>query len=367
MTGPVSSTPVTEAKRAVVVGVGLIGGSIALGLRKAGWHVTGIDHDADRLAIAVSSGVVDAATSIEEVSGGDLGVVAIPVGTAAAAVQKLLDAGLNVVTDVGSVKAPIAAAVDDPRFVPGHPMAGSEQDGLEGASADMFSGASWVLSPTPSTDDTAFATVREMAVTLGAHAIAIPAERHDMLVAVVSHVPHLTAATLMSLADGRAIEHRALLRLAAGGFRDMTRIAAGHPAIWPDICAENADAIVDVLDELQMELGRVRDTIAGRDRTDLLQRLEAARIARRNLPTTVSAPDQMTEMRVPVLDRQGEIAAIAALAADLDVNIYDLEIAHSTEGPRGVVVLLIETAMAERFQGGLMALGYRPSSQALEA
>jgi prephenate dehydrogenase len=347
--------------------VGLIGGSIALGLRKAGWHVTGIDNNADRLGLAVSSGVIDDMMSLEDVDGGELGVVAIPVGHVAGAVQALLDAGLDVVTDVGSVKAPIAAAIDDPRFVPGHPMAGSEQDGLAGASADMFSGATWVLCPTTSTDDAAFASVREVAVSLGAHAIAIPADRHDMLVAVVSHVPHLTAATLMSLADGRAVEHRALLRLAAGGFRDMTRIAAGHPAIWPDICAENADAIVDVLDELRVELGRVRDTIAGRDRNDLLQRLEAARTARRNLPTTVSAPDQMTEVRVPVLDRQGEIAAIAALAADLDVNIYDLEIAHSTEGPRGVVVLLIETAMAERLQGGLMALGYRPSLQALEA
>ena len=311
--------------------------------------------------------MIDDIADLAAVAGGDLGVVAIPVGDVAGVVQQLLDAGLDVVTDVGSVKAPIAAAIDDPRFVPGHPMAGSEQDGLDGASADMFSGATWVLSPSPTTDDAAFATVREMAVTLGAHAIAIPAERHDMLVAVVSHVPHLTAATLMSLADGRAVEHRALLRLAAGGFRDMTRIAAGHPAIWPDICAENADAIVDVLDELQAELGRVRDTIAGRDRDDLLQRLESARVARRNLPTTVSRPDAITEMRVPVLDRQGEIAAIAALAADLDVNIYDLEIAHSTEGPRGVIVLLIDTAMAERFQGGLMALGYRPSMQPLEA
>ncbi len=357
----------TEAKRAVVVGVGLIGGSIALGLRKAGWYVTGVDTDADRLALAVGSGVIDDITSLEEVDGGALGVVAIPVGDVAGVVQSLLDAGLDVVTDVGSVKAPIVAAIDDPRFVPGHPMAGSEQDGLTGASEDMFSGATWVLCPTSSTDGVAFASVREMAVSLGAHAIAIPAARHDMLVAVVSHVPHLTAATLMRLADGRAVEHRALLRLAAGGFRDMTRIAAGHPAIWPDICAENADAIVDVLDELRVELGRVRDAIADRDRDGLLERLEAARIARRNLPTTVSAPDKMTEVRVPMLDRQGEIAAIAGLAADLDVNIYDLEIAHSTEGPRGVAVLLIETALAERLQGGLMALGYRPSSQALDA
>jgi len=349
------------------VGVGLIGGSIALGLRKAGWRVTGVDRSPEVLAAAAGSGVIDDIAELDDVGECDLAVVAIPVGDVAAVVRRLLHAGAAVVTDVGSVKGPIAAAIDDPRFVPGHPMAGSEQDGLEGASVDMFSGATWVLCPTPTTDDAAFAMVRDTVAKFGAHPIAIQPARHDSLVAVVSHVPHLTAATLMQIADGRAVEHRALLRLAAGGFRDMTRVAAGHPAIWPDICAENADAIVDVLDELQAELARVRNTIAGRDRDALLERLESARIARRNLPTTVSLPEDMTEMRVPVLDRQGEIAAIAALAADLDVNIYDLEIAHSTEGPRGVVLLIIETAMAERLQGGLMALGYRPSMQALEA
>lgn len=357
----------TESRHAVVVGIGLIGGSIALGLRKAGWRVTGVDRDREVLATAAGSGVIDDIADLEAVGGCDLAVVAIPVGDVAAVVQRLLNGGAAVVTDVGSVKGPVAAAIDDPRFVPGHPMAGSEQDGLEGASVDMFSGATWVLCPTPTTDDAAFAMVRDTVTRLGAHAIAIQPARHDSLVAVVSHVPHLAAATLMQIADGRAVEHRALLRLAAGGFRDMTRVAAGHPAIWPDICAENAEAIVDVLDELQVELARVRDTIAERDRAGLLERLESARVARRNLPTTVSLPENMTEMRVPILDRQGELAAIASLAADLDVNIYDLEIAHSTEGPRGVVLLIIETAMAERLQGGLMALGYRPSMQALEA
>jgi len=358
---------VTGSRHAVIVGIGLIGGSVALGLRKAGWRVTGVDRDADRLATAAGSGVIDDIAALEDVDGCDLAVVAIPVGDVAEVVRHLLDAGAAVVTDVGSVKGPVADAIDDPRFVPGHPMAGSEQDGLEGASVDLFSGTTWVLCPTAATDDTAFAAVRETVASLGAHAIAIPPERHDSLVAVVSHVPHLAAATLMQIADDRAVEHRALLRLAAGGFRDMTRVAAGHPAIWPDICAENADAIVAVLDELMAELARVRDTIAEGDRETLLARLEAARVARRNLPTTVSFPEEITEMRVPVLDRQGEIAAIAALAADLDVNIYDLEIAHSVEGPRGVVMLLIETAMAERLQGGLMVLGYRPSTRPLEA
>lgn len=347
----------------MVVGVGLIGGSVGMALRQAGWHVTGVDLDPERIAAAIDVGAIDVGGVLGEC---DLAIIATPVSVVGSLARDALEAGAAVVTDVGSVKAPIADLVDDSRFVPGHPMAGSEQDGLDGAFADMFSGATWVLCPTDVTDDAAFAEVRGVVASLGAQVIVMPPARHDTLVAVVSHVPHLTAATLMRLADGRAEEHRALLRLAAGGFRDMTRIAAGHPAIWPDICAQNQGAITDVLDELIRELGSLREVVAGGETDNLLEHLESARQARMNLPTTVPVAEQMAEMRIPVLDRQGEIAAIATLAADLDVNIYDLEIAHSSEGPRGVVVVLVESAMAERFRGGLMVQGYRPSIRPLD-
>lgn len=346
----------------MVVGVGLIGGSVGLALRDIGWHVIGVDQDETNLAEAIEIGAIDEAGELGEC---DLAVIATPVNSVAALATAALEAGAAMVTDVGSVKGPITALVDDPRFVPGHPMAGSEQDGLAGASADMFSGAMWVLCPTEGTDDAAFAEVRGVVAALGAQVIVMPPERHDTLVAVVSHVPHLTAATLMRVAEGRAEEHRSLLRLAAGGFRDMTRVAAGHPAIWPDICTQNRGAITDVLDELIRELAGLRDVVANGETEQLLGHLEAARQARRNLPTTAPSSEQMSEMRIPVLDRQGEIAAVATLAADLDVNIYDLEIAHSAEGPRGVIVVLVESAMAERFQGGLMVLGYRPSIRPL--
>lgn len=357
----------SSAKRAVVAGVGLIGGSIGLALRERGWEVVGVDVDAESLDRARELGAIDAALSLDEVGPCDLAVVATPVDHVAGLVDRLLAAGAAVVTDVGSVKGPVAAAVDDHRFVPGHPMAGSEQDGIDGAMASLFSGATWVLCPTERTGDDAFVTVRDLVVALGGNPIAMEPERHDQLVAVVSHVPHLTAATLMGVAEGRSVEHRALLRLAAGGFRDMTRVAAGHPAIWPDICVQNAEAIVDVLDQLIAELAEVRGVVAGRDRELLLERLEAARIARRNLPTTVPAGGAMSEMRVPIKDQRGELAALFSLAAELDVNVYDVEIAHSAEGPRGVVVLVIESAVAERYLGGLMARGYRPSLQAIES
>ena len=127
-----------------------------------------------------------------------------------------------------------------PGFVGGHPMAGSEQVGIDGADPDLFVGATWVLTPTATTDPDAYARLQSVVTSLGAEVLALPPSSTTRLVAMVSHVPHLTAATLMNLADRAAEEHGALLRLAAGGFRDMTRIAAGQPGIWPDVCAENA-------------------------------------------------------------------------------------------------------------------------------
>jgi prephenate dehydrogenase len=281
-------------------------------------------------------------------------------------VSRALNSTSGLVTDVGSVKASITDTVDSPRFVGGHPMAGSEQEGVEGADADLFEGAVWVLTPTAATDDGAYAFVRSVVSSLGADVVALAPERHDALVAVVSHVPHLTAATLMHLADERAEEHRALLRLAAGGFRDMTRIAAGHPGIWPDICAENRTAIVEMLDRLIAGLGDMRAAVEKSDRGALLSVLERAQLARRNLPARVARPDQLCEVRVPVQDRAGVLADVTTLAAELDVSIADLEIAHSSEGDRGVLILLVPAERAERFQGGLLARGYRPAVRTLE-
>jgi prephenate dehydrogenase len=350
------------AGRANVIGTGLIGGSIGLALRRLGLRVTGTDVDADRADRARALGALDDVGLAPEA---DITFVAVPVGAIPTEVARALEETSGLVTDVGSVKGSITDAIDSPRFVGGHPMAGSEQDGVDGADPDLFEGAVWVLTPTATTDDDAYASVRSIVSSLGADVVALPPERHDALVAVVSHVPHLTAATLMHLADERAEEHRALLRLAAGGFRDMTRIAAGHPGIWPDICAENRAAIVDMLDRLIAGLGDMRAAVEKADRQSLLSVLERAQLARRNLPARVAQPNELCEVRVPVQDRAGVLADVTTLAAELDVSIADLEIAHSSEGERGVLILLVPADRAERLQGGLLARGYRPAVSTL--
>jgi prephenate dehydrogenase len=351
------------AGRANVIGTGLIGGSIGLALRRLGVHVTGADADSSRAERALTLGALD---SVGVDPRADITFVAVPVGAIPDSVRRALDETSGLVTDVGSVKGSITDAIDAPRFVGGHPMAGSEQDGVDGADPDLFEGAVWVLTPTPTTDDGAFASVRSIVSSLGADVVALSPERHDALVAVVSHVPHLTAATLMHLADERAEEHRALLRLAAGGFRDMTRIAAGHPGIWPDICSENRVAIVEMLDRLIAGLTDMRVAVDKSDRDTLLAVLERAHTARRNLPARVAQPDELCEVRVPVLDRAGVLADVTTLAAELDVSIADLEIAHSSEGDRGVLILLVPADRAERMHGGLVARGYRPAVRTLQ-
>ncbi len=359
-------TGLDPSARAMVVGVGLIGGSIGLALRRAGWTVLGRDVSMANLDAAIAVGAIDAAAPPGPVDDIAVSFVATPVGVIVDAVRETLHDTKGVVTDAGSVKSPLLELFTEPRFVGGHPMAGSELDGVSGARADLFEGRTWVLTPVPTTEDDALATVSSVVASFGADVVSLPPERHDSMVAVVSHVPHLTAASLMGLADERSSEHRGLLRLAAGGFRDMTRIASGQPGIWPDICAGNRDAIVAELDRLVDALGRVREVVATDDRDALIAILERARSARTALPARFARAEDLAEVRIPVADRKGALAGITMLATEVDVSIADIEIAHSVEGDEGVVILLVESGHGPRLLDRLVANGYRAVLRRLE-
>jgi prephenate dehydrogenase len=328
--------------------------------------VSGLDVDEAHAREALEREAVDA---VGDDPDAEVVFVAVPATSVARVVQDLLadprrrpDA---VITDVSGVKTAIVAEADHPRFVGGHPMAGSEQEGVDGADPGLFEGATWVLTPTDDTDAEAYARVRAVVSSLGADVVAIRPEDHDALVAVVSHVPHLTAAALMQLAASGAEEHAALLRLAAGGFRDMTRVAAGHPGIWPDICAENREAIVAGIDRLQGALSNMRSLVDGGDREALLEWLEDARRARINLPVRAPRPEELAEIRVPVPDRPGVLAEVTTLVSELGVNVFDFETVHSSAGDRGVIVFLVDAESADLVRGALLARGYKPSARPL--
>jgi len=338
-----------------------MGASIGLALRRLGWHVTGRDADPARAGRAVEVGALDEAGDDRAA---ELTFVATPVSAVVAEARAALSRG-GIVTDVGSVKASIVGAVASSRFVGGHPMAGSEQEGVEGAFATLFEGSTWVLTPTAATDPQVYARLRAVVSSLGAEVLAVEPERHDDLVALVSHVPHLTAAALMGLAAVSGEGNGTLLRLAAGGFRDMTRVAAGNPGIWPDICAENRDAILANLDRLTDSLRDMRATVADSDRLGLLRVLERARTARVSLPVRAPRPEDVVQVRVPVPDRVGVLAEVTTLAGELGVNIWDLSIVHSAGRDHGVLILVVAADCADTVHKGLTARGYRPSVQPL--
>jgi prephenate dehydrogenase len=348
-----------SSRRAHVVGLGLIGASVALALTECGWTVTGVDDNAETVALALTSGVV---TGVDLSSDVELVVIATPAGVVGAvAVETLahLTSPDVVVTDVAGVKGSIVALVDDERFLGGHPMAGSELRGLAGARADLFRGCTWVLTPTDHTSPTTYSTLHGVLREIGANVVAISAEDHDRLVAIASHVPHLLAGSLMNEASQVAEQDAVLLQLAAGGFRDMTRIAAGDPGIWPDILFENRDAVVQSLESLEARLRTLRDALLDDGRDVILESLLSAASARRQLPGRALSSEDLAYLRVKVSDEPGVLARVTRSASDLAVNIYDIEIAHGIEGIGGTLLLAVDAQQVELFGDALTALGFQ--------
>jgi prephenate dehydrogenase len=194
---------------------------------------------------------------------------------------------------------------------------------------------------------------------LDANVMALDFDTHDRLVAMASHVPHLVAGALMNEAASMAESDGALLQLAAGGFRDMTRVSAGDPGIWPDVLLQNAPEVVASLRGLRGRLADLETSITGGDREGLMTDLVRASRARRALPGRGVHSEDLAHLRVPVPDRPGVLAQVTTTASDLNVNIYDIEIAHSVEGQPGVIMLAVVRDQADRLVAALAGHGYR--------
>jgi len=348
-----------NSRHAHVVGLGLIGASVALALTETGWSVTGRDSDAATVAAAINGGVVTGTDPSPDV---ELVVIATPAGIVARLASEILAHVTNpevVVTDVAGVKGSIVAAVTDQRFLGGHPMAGSELRGLAGARADLFRGSTWVLTPTDQTSPSTYSTLHGILREIGANVVAVSAEDHDRLVAIASHVPHLLAGSLMNEASQVAEQDAVLLQLAAGGFRDMTRIAAGDPGIWPDILFENRDAVVQSLEALEGRLQSLRAALLDDERDVILESLLSAASARRQLPGRALSTEDLVYLRVKVSDEPGVLARVTRSASELAVNIYDIEIAHGIEGTGGTLLLAVDAQQSQMFTEALSALGFQ--------
>ncbi|KGD97141.1 prephenate dehydrogenase [Achromobacter sp. RTa] len=275
-----------------IVGVGLIGGSFAAALRKAGQagRVLGAGRNPQSLARALELGLIDEAVPLEEAAArADLILLATPVGGLADALSRMLPHLRTgaVLTDAGSTKAEVVEAARAAlgerigQFVPGHPIAGAERTGPEAADADLYRKRTVILTPLPENGSAALDTARRAWLACGAEVIDMDADVHDRVLASVSHLPHLLAAVYMEQVASAA-DSGTRLDLAGSGFRDFTRIAAGSPEMWRDIFLSNRDAMLAELADVRAVLDRAERAIADGDGAALLTLLDTAARARRN-------------------------------------------------------------------------------------
>lgn len=278
-------------QQVTIIGVGLIGGSLALALKNAGFchEIVGAGRSRDNLDKAVELGVIDRySTNLKEaVADADLVFLAVPMGMMAGVMSEIADAlpAHAVITDGGSVKAPVidaaqtylAAALHN--FVPGHPIAGNENSGVTAAFKDLYQGRRVILTPLEDTAAAAIACVTAMWAAAGAEAACMPVEQHDRVLASTSHLPHMLAFGLVdSLA--RLPDRDDVFRYAAGGFRDFTRIASSDPVMWRDICLANASALLETLQRYEADMQEIHTAIDAKDGDKLLQIFERAKQAR---------------------------------------------------------------------------------------
>jgi len=293
-------------QRVALIGLGLIASSMALAMRANGLagEIVGHAKSAETRAVALEIGLCDRVydTAAEAVRGADLVVLAVPVGAMAAIAAEIgphLAPGATV-TDVGSVKQAVIAAVaphlpPGVHFIPGHPMAGTEYSGPRSGFATLFQNRWWLLTPLPDTDATAIDRLKSCLTKMGARVDNMDADHHDLVLAVVSHTPHLIAYTMVGVADHLAqVSNSEVIQYSATGFRDFTRIAASDPTMWRDVFLTNKDAVLDVLGRFTEELFALQRAIRMGDGPLLHDYFTRTRAIRRGIIEAgqdTSAPD----------------------------------------------------------------------------
>lgn len=356
-------------RTALVIGTGLIGTSLALALTERGVRVSLADHDPQRARTAASLGAGTQETPEEPV---DLAVVAVPpahIGSTLAAAQRRGAARGYV--DVGSVKGGprrdlATLGGDQASYLGTHPMAGRERSGPLAATADLFEGRPWVLTPSPETDTGVLNLALELVALCRAVPVVMDADAHDRAVALVSHTPHLVS----SLVAARlTAAEEAAVRLCGQGVRDVTRLAASDASMWTGILSANPGPVADVLADVASDLTEAVRALRALESTDDEKRAEGAagieevlrrgNAGRERVPGKHgAAPASYETVAVLISDRPGELARIFADASRAGVNIEDVHIEHATGQQAGLVQLMVEPASAARLSEALGERGW---------
>ena len=335
-----------ELPRLGIVGTGLIGASVGLAAKRAGVReVVGYDFSEPTAHAARDHGAIDEVVmSMDEFEPASLVLVAVPVIALPSVTASVLQDDRDwTVTDVGSTKAGVCASVPNAsRFVGGHPVTGSEAHGPQHATAELFDGATWFLTPSVETEPERYRLVHGFVSSLGATPVAIDPLAHDRLVALTSHLPHALANAIVNQAGAARIDGHDPLAAAGGSLRDMTRVAGANPRIWVDIFLDNADVLAAAIGDHRARLEQVERALHARDAGFLAKWIgEAALNRRKMLAEAYTDPAALLQLRVHVPDRPGVLAGITQALGAERINIEDFELQHVSPERGGTLTLLI--------------------------
>lgn len=372
---------VNRIKRICVVGLGLIGASFAAACKEYIDDIFVLGYDTDKVAysLALQNGWVDEVLRPEEGFAGsiedcDLVMLATPVQATLEHLDALAACNFaGIISDTASTKTTVCeyAAQVLPRnenFIPGHPMAGSEVNGIAGARHDLFEGCHWILCPDENTNAEQFSLLHDLLTSIRARVLSLPREEHDAAVAVVSHVPHIMASSLVELAARHAGEQESLFRLAAGGFKDSTRIAAGSPELWSGISFDNKEALSAGLNEIQDIISQFQEALEQGDRPAFTQLLQQSAQARQSLPAKwVPSTDKLLEVRIPMENRKGVVAEVTTIASKVGCNIQSIEIDHLTAHSAVLSMIFTDEGDVGKLSSELIKAGYTVSFSPLGA
>jgi prephenate dehydrogenase len=351
-------------RRLAIVGTGLIGASVGLAAKRAGVEqVSGYDADPEALAVAAERGAVKPAASlVEAVEDAELAVVATPVALLSDQVGLALTASAEAtVTDVGSTKGRLCTAVEERRrFIGGHPVCGSEARGPEHASAELFEGATWFLTPVAETEPERYRILHSFVASVGAVPVAIDPAAHDRLLALTSHLPHALANVVLNHAGSLRVDGHEPLAAAGGSLRDVTRVAGANPRIWIDIFLDNAAELGSALAEHRRRVEELERALAAGDAGWLARWIGEAGVNRRQLlAEAFTDVGELHRVRVHVPDRPGVLSGITQALGAEQINIEDFELQHLSPERGGTLSVLVSGEReAKRAAELLEAQGY---------
>ena len=350
-----------KIKNITVIGLGLIGGSLALSLKayNKNFIITGYDIEDDSMNIAKYRNLIDisAGDYREAVLNADLIIIATPISNIIEVINNIKDHLKKkvIITDVGSAKEKIVKKAgeilpDEVFFIGGHPMAGSENEGILNATPDLFRNAFYILTPTDSTISEHLITLHSLFTGIGAKVIMMNPKEHDINVALISHLPHVLSTSLVDLIDDKQKDLKNLFKLCAGGFRDMTRIAAANTKMWLDISLENKDELIESINIYMKYLENFKNNLKEGNSDFIKNHYIKAQKARINLPKYVEKDiSKLYELRVSIPDKAGVLSEITLAISSHGINIEDISIFHSTEfSGGGILKVLIQGKNAVR-------------------